>query len=741
MLAWQLTFQVKNVLVLLITLIVITSAVWFYRRLRGSISPARLRMLLVLRISGVLILLILVFKPAIGFKTALVKESIPLILVDTSRSMQIDDLAGRGRLSFVKDLLAENTDLATQDPPARFFSFSDKLLPVPLDKVGHLQPEGQSTDIATAFKSLSSYLPLENIQALVLLTDGNHLSPENPVDAVSMINRPTHCLGIGSADSPGGLANLTIDLPDPPVKMTAQSQNPVSVGINWQGAEKGNYDLTITVGDKKASQKTVPISSPAGRRQMEVEIKPEALGKTVCRLQLAKLPQEFLLADNFREFHALALPEKIRILIVEGQIRPEFKFLKQYLQSDPAVTFASFVQVRPGKFLVTSQIPNYQPKNLPASQAEFEKFDLVILGDVSARTFTDQQGQWIKQLVESGRGLLVIPGEEIGELKKSVLADILPVRLESKIAWLDQPFIARMTIAGKIHPVLKNLEPFFQPDSSLAKDSRFHGFFSLGAPLPGTNVLLEHPNSTPDQVLPVLALRPVGKGKSALLATESTWHWALNSNPILQQKLYQPFWGQLIRDLANKDVTAEQKPVLVLNLDKNAVQTGEPVKIRCDLFDTAAKPVTTATISAELLKNEKIVNSISLNPQQDYYIGRMDIKEPGDYKIRAKGKLAAGVLIDTIALTVYKIDQELRQVGLNKSLLNELAAAGGTQKMNAPENLGQILRNLREQFAARAAQETNLSEFRTFDHRIFLLILFVALLSTEWFLRHHWRLR
>ncbi len=720
--AWQITFHFKAFSVLLISLIVIAGSLWFYWRIKGSIPSRDWGLLVGLRMLGLGILLVLIFQPALGFKAGLVKESVLAVVVDGSRSMGVEDLSGQSRLETVKGLLRENLDILGRTPAARIFSFSNKPAPIELGKIDGLKAEGQTTDISNAIGSLNSYIPAENIQAVILLSDGNHLGPENPAEAVKALLRPVYCLGTGSSDTSVGASRVGIEGVEFPVKMAARAQNVVTAQVSWQGVKKGESALTLTatVDGKRGLEKTISVTTPSGRREVEISVRPEGVGKTVCTFELSRR------TDQGREIHAAALPEKLRILMVEGQVRPEYKFLKQYLQSDPAAALAAFVQIRPGKFLVTNQIPDYHPTGLPASRAEFEKFDLIILGDISARTFTAQQAGWVKEVIEKGSGLLFLAGENTGNLRETVFTDLLPVRLKSKTTWLEEPFLPRLTPAGRINPALKDLAPLAEKEGKLA------GLFSAGPALPAATVLLEGPNGNP-----VLALRPVGKGKSAILTAESTWRWALNPNPILRQRLYQTFWGGLARELANKNLTGKLKPVLIVNTDTNAVQTGKTVQIRADFFDDTGKTKTTSPMTAELLKNSRPVESVSLTPVQDHYEGRLTVKEPGDYKLQVRGD----GLEDMIGLTAYALDQELLQVRLNKKLLDEMARAGGTEKMISPGNFGQILRDLREQFAARSEKETNLNEFRSFDYRVFLLILFIGAISTEWVLRYRWRLR
>jgi len=730
MIAWSLTFQSNTVLVVLLFLVVPGSAWLFYRRLKGAMSPRRWKVLLGLRLVGIFSLLILIFKPTLGFKSRLVDRSVPVVLADVSRSMQVRDAEGRDRLELVQRLLRENMDLLTQDPPVQLVTFARDAISVSPKTIDQWSPQGEFTDLTAALRSLSNHVPAEAIQAIVVLSDGNHLGSEPPGEAVESIRRPVYFLGVGSVETAAEFPNMTLDLSDPPVKLVARSDNPVTVDLAWQGLGRGSCTLVGTVGGVGIEPREVQLSNPAGKRQTEVDVRPPGVGKTVTRFEVRGSSREALACDNVREFHSLALPEKIRVLMVEGQVRPEYKFLKQYLQSDPAIALAAFVQIRPGKFLVTSHIPNYQPKELPASKAELDQFDLLILGDAGARTFSPQQAGWIRAWIESGKGLLVIPGQDTAELKRTVLADLLPVRLADRITWSDQPFSPQIAPAGKTHPALKNLSEFFPGRARLT------GWFSAGRALPVSAVLLEGPRREP-----VLSVRPAGRGRVGLLATEGTWRWALNPDPNLRDRLYKTFWGQLLRYLANKNLTARQPPVLIVNTDAGAAEAGKPVKVRADWFDGNGLPVTAGKVAVKLIHKNQPVQSVPLALDKDHFSSSVIIRDPGEYELQATAEGTDPPPADSIPVVTYRIDEELRRVSLNKKLLDELANTAGTEKMRPVQNLGAILQDLRQQFAARAEQETNLREVRSFDHRVLWLMLFLAALCTEWVLRFRWRLR
>lgn len=92
-------------------------------------------------------------------------------------------------------------------------------------------------------------------------------------------------------------------------------------------------------------------------------------------------------------------------------------------------------------------------------------------------------------------------------------------------------------------------------------------------------------------------------------------------------------------------------------------------------------------------------------------------------------------------LRVYEIDKEFSRVAMNKDLLDRLAHTGGTSQSRDVEGFAGIMQELRSGYSTRSLKESQIREFRTFDHRIFLLLLFIAAVAGEWILRYRWGLR
>ncbi len=739
--AFKVLFEFDVLWVSLVGVLAILTGIFFYRLLADAISRKRWRILLALRISAISILLILLFKPAIEFAIVPQKHSDLIILIDNSRSMEFADVGGMSRIDYAKKMILENEDIISNNSNIRIFAFSDKLKSLSFEQAERISAEGGFTDISAAFRELASQVNREDIQAIIVFTDGQHLGASSPKGLVASFNRPIYWLGLGS-ENPSGIANnLSVNLINPPVKIAADSENYLTVEISKTGtlAISGTIETILNESDKIFSKRVFNFSDKQSKRSIDIPIRPELIGKVVLQFRVFSQADEYILSDNVRFWHCISLPEKIRILLIESQISPEYKFLKQYLQSDSAVEFVSMIQIRPGKFLVTKQMAGFIGNELPKSQDEFDKFDLFILGNISHRTLNEHQSALLRHAVEQGRGVVFIAGDKISDLRKSNISELLPIKITQKAEWISQRFVPHITLAGKADDILKNCVDFFNPMNRYYNSVKLDGTFRAGPALPVSRVLMEF--NEKGKHIPVLTIKPYGKGKSALLLASGFWRWALNPDVNLREKLYRVFWGQLIRNISGKELKGKQKPAILVNLSTNAVRTGETLTVSCYVFDESATAITSKPVICELIKGEKILKAIKLTRRDNHFIGEISVNEPGEYRVRVKTLYATAELVDENVLKAYKVDKEFLQVTLNRKLLNELASVSGTERMQSADSFGEILNRLTNQYAQQLAHQSEIQQVRLFDYRIFFMLIFVLIITSEWLLRYKWGLR
>ncbi len=724
MLSIVLTLETNFIFVGLITTLIILSTWFFYKLIRTNISKKSWMGLVSLRISAILVLLILIFKPTLSFRKALPPKS-TILLIDTSRSMGVKDLDGLSRLDYISKTIIENMDIIKKLPQSKIFSFDEVLSQISLNNIGKLQPKGQTTNIRKALKELSSKIDVGKIQNILLISDGNHLGEDSPIDFIkNTLTCKIYAIGVGK-DNTQGKPNITLTLSAPLTKLITNADNIFALNISFKNMKPNTTsELKSYLNNKLVHQQTIKFSTANGTIKVNIPIKPPEAGKVKLRFEISPVQEELTPLDNKCLWSAITFTEKIKLLILEGCVRPEFKFLKQLIKSDPAIEFASFIQIRPSKFLVSVSSDEIKTKTLPKTREEFEIFDAFIFGDISHRTLTSEQIKLLDKEIRDGKGLFVIAGENLSKWRMAELKKFLPAKIDKKLTWQDISFIPKLTLQGKADPIFEGLITLFTPKTVLK------GIFTPVEISPADIVLMQAP-----QDAPVLIKKNYGKGKVYLLLSPETWRWFLNPNKTLQN-LYTKFWSQVIRSLTPKRPGKLDNEQIIVNTIPTTTIVGTPITIRGSIFDKTAKPILPENINCTIELPDKTTIDLEPNIHKDSFDLEFTPKQTGKYIINIATKSETSQFKETIKSFAYQLDNELTQVALNRNLLNKIAQVGKTEGLKSIDDLPFILQNILSEYTESASKQTQQTEIRTFDYRIYLMFLFIGFVTTEWFLRY-----
>jgi uncharacterized membrane protein len=208
--------------------------------------------------------------------------------------------------------------------------------------------------------------------------------------------------------------------------------------------------------------------------------------------------------------------------------------------------------LRNGGSEVTYQPAHVAASDFPATREAIGRFDVVILSDIGANTLllphptfvrsepTANRLRLIKEFVEGGGGLLMIGGyltfqgiQAKANYRGTPVEAVLPVTLQASDDRSERPEGFVPTIGEPGHPVLAGLAgwPSFlgYNRSMLRPEAR------LLAAVDGD---------------PFIAVREVGKGRSAIFASDCGPHWGPPA--FLAWAGYQRLWGNLVGWLAER---------------------------------------------------------------------------------------------------------------------------------------------------------------------------------------------
>jgi uncharacterized membrane protein len=757
-------------------LVSLLSAV-FYLNLRQQLGTRRMSILLAMRILALALMVLMMFEPVLRRVTK-PKPDRPLIfLIDVSGSMSFPDVQnGPTRIQSVWQTLRPILPKIQDRFVPKYFVFSTDVRELKkIDDLAKTPADGKATDIV---KGVTQTLgqSLRSDAAVVLISDGIDNTSPNVADALAAAQIPIHTVRVGSEQAePASMANVAVDNVEVGDDLVMNHESKLKVVVKSTALANRVVDVKLSEIDSdgkptgKLESKTLVLQPLPEGQVVEIPFKPKRVGVQKLAAWIDAIAGERSTVDNRQEFQGLALDPRIKVLYIEGRVRPEYTQLNRALSRDPNIEVASLLRITQDRFAAAGSVNGEKIERMPTSKEEWKKFDVVILGDLDSSFLTKIQQMGIEQFAIAGGGLLMIGGQNNfgpGGYKDSPIEKVLPVFVGDAASPQERtPFVPQLTPDGQTHPAMEGLADWFASQRA-AKNPLppLRGNVVVGKSKTAASILLVHADRPgPDgQSQIVLAVQRYGEGRSAAFTADTTYLWYLPLRGLGQDSPYNRFWGQLIRWLAGEDVRNRQHgPGLDGLLNKNIYQLGENVRVRAVVRDERGDATRYAQVNLKLKKVGAADGlQYPLNPSPAR-TGLYDVTIPnpdkGDWTIELWAtkdgkplgkqelkftvippaeemlKLAANPrLLAVIAERTRGFHNELAQL---PNLIDELIRTGPAQEQARQESIP--LANTLRALIASLGGNPNWPTRYDLPTQAFLVVI---LLTSEWILRRRWQL-
>ncbi len=730
-----------------------------------KLSRRRRMILRALRAGTALLLLFVLWRPTlVATETRKLPGSL-IVMVDSSRSMQIaDSLGNDSRWNAMKSILDSAQDQFTELAESwelKFYQFDEisKLV----DTASGLpqlpeQADGPQSAIGSSLQDVLDREAQQRIVAVLLLSDGaqrafapRDLPPQTAVRRLAVDEIPLYTVTFGKP-ALGLQSDLRVD--DLLANDTVFAETPITVRATlgaegyanqtfkaqllWETPE-GEMEVVdtreITI---ENNQRRIPISlthTPLtpGEYKISVKIVDNA----------GNWPEgELVTSNNSQSTFVSVLKGGVNVLYLVGATRIgggpgiEPSFVRRSLAAHADIN-------------VRHDLLNYRRKRLDIRAALKEgKFDVFLLGDVDVTALNNASWSAIADAVEEGSGLAMLGGFHSfgpGGFRGSDLEPLLPVRMgRAERQNFGEPPRQDMHLAGPLRMIPVQLGNNIHPILRLAGDPPTVGDWADLPPLDGANRLERSRVKPSAQVIaetvgggrhPLLVVGAWAKGRTLAFAGDSTWRWPMEGFADSHQR----FWRQLVMWLASKDDTDGQS--VFVRLDGRRFQRGSRVNFSMGALDEQREPLTTASYDIEVEGPDGQKYPVRSSRRADKQVATFtETAEPGDYRVTVSASNDGQVLGTAQArFTIPDRDMELDQPAAERTFLDSLAnitADAGGEGL-APEELPDLL----EQLKSRTAQfEEEIRQQQTLWDTWPVFLGLVGMLGTEWFLRKRWGL-
>jgi len=236
---------------------------------------------------------------------------------------------------------------------------------------------------------------------------------------------------------------------------------------------------------------------------------------------------------------------------------------------------------------------------------------------------------------------------------------------------------------------------------------------------------------------PLLVVGEYGRGRIVALAGDSTWRWWMYGH----EAEHKRFWRQIILWLVRRD-DLEQNDVWI-RMAQRRFFPGARVTFSAGARSPAGDALTEAILRAELVRPDAERQPLPLLRDGEQWSGEIDsVDQPGDYTIEVTGEMDGQVIgMAQGEFLVFDRDVELSNPAADHDQLSRLAAMTGEVggRLMACEELPALLEQLRDRPPEMDIEiQTKWQLADTPRDAWTLLGIFIALLTTEWFLRKRW---
>lgn len=617
-------------------------AVASYSRTPGRIGVRDRVILAGLRVLAFVLLGFCLLRPALLVSTSVPRRNALAVVLDDSRSMQIQDAGRETRLDQAKRIFDDSAGALVQSLAQRYavrlYRFSESTRRIA--HTAELGATGSRTDLAQALEEVrrdAVGLPLGGV---VLVTDGADNGGGPLADAVLSLRAehiPVYTVGLGRERFDRDLAIDRVELPRSTLKGAVLLG---AVALRARGL--GGETVTVTVEDQGriVAQRAVTIPRGTELVTVPVRIPPLEAGPRELTVSVKPVPGEVVSQDNQLSAVVRVRDRREKILYVEGTLRPEFAFIRRAAAADSNLQLVGLQRTSQGKFLRLGVDDSLElVGGFPRSRGELFQYRALVLGTVEAGFFTADQLRMIADFVgERGGGLLALGGRDSfgeGAFAGTPVAEVLPVTFGNREADSAEPareLKLALTPAGEASAALLLTEvedanrTLWDSLPPLTSVNRWAGL------KPGATALLVGRPAGGGEAEPVLATQRYGRGKTLAFQAQDSWLWQMERP--LDDQSFETYWRQLLRWLL-EDVPDR----LEITAAPDHPGPGQRVTLRAELGDSSFFRVNDADVMARITTPLGVVDTVPL----EWSLGR-DGAYQGDFVPRDEGAYRIDIL-------------------------------------------------------------------------------------------------
>jgi hypothetical protein len=559
--------------------------------------------------------------------------------------------------------------LDTDSPTYKVFGFDHKAYHS--GSSNFLRRWGSETDMHSLQSVLGKYdhsdeSAKENkVIGAIIFTDGQ--ADDKNVHAYPPFNNKDFqitLIGVGSRNRHTDIAIKSINAPS---RIAVDTADTIQVVVSAKNLQNQHVTIELLKNDYVVDSTEIPAESFTKDRHQsdsltknvtaEFTIGAEGIGSYSYSIRAKALEHEVNLANNVRTMMVDVVEEtRLKVLLYSQVANFNIGKLRQAMVRDEKIELDLGLDVIRVPALAENLSKTYGYVGLPEEKAEFNKYDIIILGPCELDALTDAQIAGLYSfVVDRGGGLILLPGKtEFGPaewMNKKVKA-LIPVIFDTgnPTIWPSSP--------GQIELTPEALESKVLDHGTLQdNDQPVSPYYRVTNPKPASTTLASIKDT------PIISIHRVGRGRVCLLNISKLF--SLYREDLQGGLLYKMMAG-LNAHMGR--VTAREAGI-ELFAERIDGQT-DKIKFEAYVCDNSFAPVAGANVLLSIRDQVLSMNQT----ERGYYIVQVDDVNGQAIVATAQAELDGVFLGEkTVAVNLPPSKSEMTNIELDEKFLRELA--------------------------------------------------------------------
>jgi len=687
---------------------------WNYRVTVPALSTGWRVLLGNLRFLALALICFLLFEPVLRQIQSTERPPRLAVLVDDSESMQVvtagaeppSPAAARDSVRPVLEALQSGS----LPGRTRLFRVGDTPQPLADADLDSLRFDGPRTDLARALQAVPEALQGENLKGLVLVSDGQYNTGQNPLRVADRSPVPIHTVTVGDTSRRRDLRLQSVTTNE---RAYLDSSVPVRTRLGVTGGDGEPVTVTLEQDGRTLDQREVRLPTGTGEVTLDLSFEPERAGLQQLTVRAETLSGEVTTQNNAQTVSLRVLESKRQVLVLGSAPSPNVGAIRRVYERNADTEVTARIPTPDGTF------------QGGAAPDDLSTFDVIVCAGFPSAPVPDDLIERVAAVIENGTPALFFLDRQTDLAAwTDSFGDVLPARPEAASTGYAEATFS-VVEAERKHPV------FRIEDADLSLFERLPPLQISDAgwsPTPDARVL----GTANPQGDPLLVVRRRAGLRTAAFLGTGVWRWALLPSEL---EPADPLWPGLASNLLRWVSTeTDDSPVQVQPV-ASTFDGDASVSLTGQVYNESMQPVSNATVEVTVTDSTGTEYPYTMEPTgQGRYALDVGTLPDGAYQYEATARLDETNLgTDQGEFSVAPLRIEYQAPRADPVFMRQLAARSGGSAYT-PQTVQQLPRDLanRPSFSSEVVRQS--SEAELWRTSLFLIAI-LALLASEWTLR------